>query len=222
MNEGQKKSSNIATILWLVFFFPVGLYFLWAKTNWNKKVKYGITSVFLLLIIISAIGGSTPSSDTATKKVVAQQTTSAPTATSVPTTPKPTQPPTPTPTDVPTDVNGFPMNAEKVTVSDMDKTPSDYSGKKVTFTCTVLSFARDSSGNAAAINCADLNDYTSIAQIDTGAYDIKKINQSDTVRIYGIGSGAFTGKNAYGADVTEAGVLGMYINDVTSGYSNSK
>jgi len=84
MNEAQgtKKSSNLATILWLVFFFPVGLYFLWAKTNWNKKVKWGITAFFAFIVLMGAIGNSSSSkteTTTASTEVAAKQETVAPT-----------------------------------------------------------------------------------------------------------------------------------------------
>jgi len=50
-----QKSSNVATILWLIFFFPVGLYFLWKKTNWSKGVKWTITGIFAFMVLTSGI-----------------------------------------------------------------------------------------------------------------------------------------------------------------------
>ncbi len=103
------------------------------------------------------------------------------------------------------------------------KTPNAYVGSQnVVFTCRISSFARDSSGDAAAANCSDPNDSSSILQIDIGNFDIKQINVSDTIRIYGFVMGAVRGKNAYGGDVTEALVSGMYINDLTSGYNSTR
>jgi hypothetical protein len=62
MNDVKtQKSSNVATILWLIFFFPVGLYFLWKKTNWNKKVKWGITIILVLLLFNSGYNYSSAS-----------------------------------------------------------------------------------------------------------------------------------------------------------------
>jgi hypothetical protein len=45
-----------------------------------------------------------------------------------------------------------------------------------------------------------------------------KIKQNDTVKFYGLGAGSATGKNAFGGEVSESLVSGMYINDITSGY----
>ena len=190
---------------------------MWAKTNWDKKVKWGITGLFGFLILVSAISGSSTSqTQNSPAKTVAQQATSAP---SGPTsTPKPTNTPAPTPTPIPKDANGFPMDAQAVTVANLDKAPSQYNGKKITFTCTVAGFAKDSSGNAAAVNCSDPNDFSSIVQVDTSAFDNTKINQDDRVRFYGVGMGSSTGKNAFGGEVSETVVMGLHVNDITSGY----
>ena len=134
----------------------------------------------------------------------------------------PTDTPEPTATPVPHDANGFPEDYQNVTVADISKSPSDYNNKTIMFTCTVLSFPKDDSGNAAGINCSDPNDYSSIVQIDASNFDLTKINTDDTINVYGLGQGSADGKNAFGTDVSTSLVLGMYVNDVTSGYSNSK
>ncbi len=198
----------------------------------NQKVI-----LFIVLIFVAgSLSGSHTASDTSSLKptqqvMKSQQPTAKPALKTIEATkptpkatevPKPSSSPTPTPTDIPHDANGFPENYQNVTVANLSKAPSDYNNKTIVFTCDVLSFPKDSSGNATAINCSDPNDYGSIVQIDATVYDVTKINTGDTINIYGQGAGAFTGKNAYGGDVTESLVSGMYINDITSGYSNSK
>jgi len=42
-------------ILWLVFFFPVGIYFMFKHTDWSNIIKYTITSVLTFLTGISII-----------------------------------------------------------------------------------------------------------------------------------------------------------------------
>ena len=44
--------SNTAIILWLVFFFPVGLYLMWKKSDWNKTVKIALSLIIAVLMII--------------------------------------------------------------------------------------------------------------------------------------------------------------------------
>lgn len=53
----QNKFKNIATILLLIFFFPVGLYLMWAKTNWNKHIKIAV-SAFLAICFILGLAQS--------------------------------------------------------------------------------------------------------------------------------------------------------------------
>lgn len=218
----------MAAILFILFLFSLFAVFLSIfkpekiiSKNVTRKQAIIISSVFALIFFI---GFGTASSSTNTpSKTVTEAPTSAPTtkstAPSQPTaTPKPTDTPTPTATPVPKDANGFPMDAEAVTVANLDKAPSQYEGKKVTFTCIVAGFAKDSSGNAAAVNCSDPNDYSSLVQVATSTFDMTKINPQDTVRFYGLGGGSASGKNAFGGTVSESLVEAIYINDITSGY----
>ena len=41
----------ISIILLLIFFFPVGLYFMWKNEMWNKKIRWIITGIAILLVI---------------------------------------------------------------------------------------------------------------------------------------------------------------------------
>jgi len=43
----------IATILFLIFFFPVGLYLMWKNEMWSKQSRWIITSIFLILIVVN-------------------------------------------------------------------------------------------------------------------------------------------------------------------------
>lgn len=45
-------------ILFLVFFFPVGLFLMWKYSNWNKVVKGAVTGLFCILIITNVAGGN--------------------------------------------------------------------------------------------------------------------------------------------------------------------
>ena len=118
------------------------------------------------------------------------------------------------------DAYGFPEDAARITVAELAKIPSSFQDKKITFTCDVRSFPKDENGNAAGVNCSDPNDYTALVQVRMAAFDeTVKINTNDTVVVYGFGQGAAQGKNAFGADVTEAEVLELHLNDLTTGYT---
>lgn len=56
--QKSPKNYNGITILLLIFFFPVGLYLMWAKTNWQKWIKIAISVFFALILLISAFSPS--------------------------------------------------------------------------------------------------------------------------------------------------------------------
>lgn len=76
-NEEPQKNYNTITIILLIFFFPVGLYFMWAKTSWNKVVKIIISAFFALLFIIaiaqSAADSNLPASDSGIQSITIEE-----------------------------------------------------------------------------------------------------------------------------------------------------
>lgn len=57
----SKKSwykSNLGIIALLILFFPAGIFLMWKYTNWNKKAKWAITGIFVLLIAIGAFSNN--------------------------------------------------------------------------------------------------------------------------------------------------------------------
>lgn len=48
-----EKNSGVITLL--ILFFPAGLYLMWKKTNWNKKIKGSISFLVLIAIICSSV-----------------------------------------------------------------------------------------------------------------------------------------------------------------------
>lgn len=64
-NCGEKLNtvSNATVILWLILFFPIGIYLMLKKSNMSKKTKTIIISAFVLLFILFIIlGGSSEKS----------------------------------------------------------------------------------------------------------------------------------------------------------------
>lgn len=51
--------NSFVVILLLIFFFPIGLYLMWAKTNWNKIVKIVISAIIGFFIVVGIIGSFT-------------------------------------------------------------------------------------------------------------------------------------------------------------------
>lgn len=68
----SKTRSNVAIILALIFFFPLGIYWMWAKSNWKKASKIAITTIFAVLCLLVVI---TPPEDTTDVGLTTTQTT---------------------------------------------------------------------------------------------------------------------------------------------------
>jgi len=60
----KKKNYTGITIVTVVLFFPLGIYFMWAKTKWNKKLKWTITSAYAVFTFIMIASMSSPSTTT--------------------------------------------------------------------------------------------------------------------------------------------------------------
>lgn len=224
----QKKwyQKTGGVILFLVIFFPVGLYLMWKHANWSKTVKWVITVIIALIVIgngSNANKTSTPSS--VSNQVSSGDQTKTGTAT-IENSPVPTEIPIPTDTPMPSLTpkqmfSEFQKSAKSVTIAQLYKTPNSYQGEDLLFTCDVSSFPKDENGDVAAINCFDQSGSGANVQIGIGTdVDVTQINENDTLRVYGVGSGAIKGTNAYGGAITTAGALGMYLDDLTTGYSN--
>jgi hypothetical protein len=50
--------STIGAVIFLILFFPVGLYLMWKYTNWNSKAKWVVTGFFGLIVLVSVVSGN--------------------------------------------------------------------------------------------------------------------------------------------------------------------
>lgn len=113
----------------------------------------------------------------------------------------------------------FKSSTKATTIAMLDKQGKNYKGMYVNFTCTLSSFVKDSNGNTVGANVTDPN-FSSFIQIafPTGI-DLGKLNRGDTLKVWGIDAGTFSGENAFGATIQEVGVVAMYLTDQTTGYA---
>jgi hypothetical protein len=200
------------------------------KTKWGYGLRraYKVVLCIVLLLISGAAYGQSTTSSNAGKQTTA--TTENTTGQNNDSTSKDT--PTITPTEAPTDtpkptltpqqiIANFEKDAQTITVADIYKSPNSYKGKSLIFTCSVSGFPKDENGDVGALNCDDPNAYGSNVQIGISKEtDVTKINENDLIKVYGLGAGAMQGKNAFGGDITTGGIVGLYINDLTTGYKN--
>ena len=137
-------------------------------------------------------------------------------------TPVPTA--TPVPTQSPAQVeNAYKAATSPITVDNLDKDGNSDKGKDVYFTCKILKFVKDDSGNTAGANVEAPYSYsTSVIQIAFPAgSDIAKLNEGDILEVWGTDGGVFSGQNAFGGTVQEVAITAQYINDQTTNYQTS-
>jgi hypothetical protein len=171
----------------------------------------GLIALVVLVILIAAIASAGGNSSTAPTSNATQ-----PTATQQATIPaKPTQAPTQSPTQI---EQTYKASATNTTVADLDKDGSNGQGKIVHFTATILVFVKDDSGNTGAANVSDENTLSVLQVVFPDKTDISKLNENDTLEVWGTDMGVFSGPNAFGATVQELGVQAQYMTDQTTGY----
>lgn len=60
-NQLNWYQKPMTVILFLIFFFPVGLYLMWKNALWSKQTRWIISSLFALLVLVNAnIVNTTP------------------------------------------------------------------------------------------------------------------------------------------------------------------
>jgi hypothetical protein len=194
-----------------------------------KKGNWGITIVVCIIIVF--IGYSTLRNAQSQKSPSVQSPTSTPTSqTTVTATTTP-------PVDLSISVAEWNKErsdfetppAKYVSVANQYKDPNVYMGKLIYFECVVNDFTHNDNGDIAGINCHDPNDFSSYVQIEVNEFDrldYSKINKGDLLKIDGMGDGALSGKNAFGATVYTAGVVvpfgTCFFEDKTTGFINNK
>ena len=47
---------NKRIILWLILFFPIGIYLMFKESNWSNTVKLGITAFFMMIVMLGGLG----------------------------------------------------------------------------------------------------------------------------------------------------------------------
>ena len=51
----KAMNTSLKTIIWLILFFPVGLYFMWSAAKWPLAVKIAISVLFAIIVLATAV-----------------------------------------------------------------------------------------------------------------------------------------------------------------------
>ncbi len=177
-------------------------------------IAFGIFMVFSMCISLSQAtnqSGSTNNTSSSATDIPAPPSTPVPTATPIPTL-SPAQ-----------GERTYKATTSHTTVGNLDKDGNVEKCKNIYFTCKILKFVKDDSGNTAGANVEAPYSYsTSIVQVAFPAgTDITQLNEGDIAEVWGTDEGVFSGQNAFGGTVQEVGITAKYINDKTTNYQTS-
>ena len=197
------------------------------QMSWIWLLTALMTGVIVGMIVGYAIHTPvvSPDSTTTVNTQAAEQPTVIPTTqpTVIPTTapkPKPTVKPAPTQSPVQIE-RAYKTGTVNTTIDALDKDGNSDQGKDVHFTGTIGNFVKDDSGNTAGanINTPASSFSLSVVQVAFPSNtDLSRLNQGDTIEVWGVDDGVSSGQNAYGGTVQEVGITTLYMTDQTTGY----
>lgn len=79
MEKKKWYQNNIVIIAFLILFFPVGLFLMWKYANWSKTVKWVVTGILVLIIIVNGMNDDTsPTSKTPNSTTSKKENTKTP------------------------------------------------------------------------------------------------------------------------------------------------
>ena len=108
------------------------------------------------------------------------------------------------------------------TEENIDKDGNNDKGKDVHFLCQIVNFVKDSNGNTSGAN-VDGNSHSGFVQVTFPANtNLTKLIAGDTLEVWGVDEGTFSGNNAFGATVQEVVISAAYMTDVTTTYDTGQ
>lgn len=194
------------TVLFLILFFPIGLFTMWKYKKFNKVARIIISVIFAILVIAAAFGNEdsgTSSDDTAetTTEATTETTTEATTETTTKATTEATTKAT-TETTTEKKLTKEDYNPE-ITYDDLARKPDEYKYKRITFQGTVVQVIEDNDNNQTQIRLATKNGYDDVIFIVVDRDLVKsRILEDDIIRFYGVSAGLITYESTIGGEIT--------------------
>jgi len=216
--QQKKTKSNAAIIIALILFFPLGLYWMWAKSNWKKGTKIVVTIIIAIFVIGSASSGGTDNNNAKqtngtavsesyelaenTTKSVDKETTTEPT----------------------TSKKEYKEACKKYEYKDIARNPNDYEGKMAKFTGQVIQVQESSFLGTKTLTLrvnvtAEENEFAEGGYLyeDTvyvtyyPSEDESRILEDDIITMYGELTGVETYDTVLGSTVTIPSMTAEYI-----------
>lgn len=198
------------TVLFLILFFPVGLFTMWKYKKFNKIARIVITVLLVFFCFVSYLGDDSDNTDSSSTEATTESTTKATTeATTKSTTEATTEATTKATTESTTEATTAKKKLTKkdynpqITYNDLARTPDKYKYKRITFQGKVIQVIEDDENKQTQIRLATKDGYDNVILVAFNQSIIKtRVLEDDVIRFYGISVGLITYESTLGGDIT--------------------
>lgn len=174
------------TVLFLILFFPVGLFTMWKYKKFNKIARIVITVLLVFFCLVSYLGDDSDNIDSSSTEATTEATTKATTAA----------------TTAKKKLTKKDYNPQ-ITYNDLARTPDKYKYKRITFQGKVIQVMEDDENNQTQIRLATKDGYDDVILVAFNRSIIKtRVLEDDVIRFYGISVGLITYESTMGGNIT--------------------
>lgn len=182
------------TVLFLILFFPVGLFTMWKYKKFNKIARIVITVLLVFFCLVSYLGDDSDNIDSSSTEATTEATTKATTAA--------TTEATTAATTAKKKLTKKDYNPQ-ITYNDLARTPDKYKYKRITFQGKVIQVMEDDENNQTQIRLATKDGYDDVILVAFNRSIIKtRVLEDDVIRFYGISVGLITYESTMGGNIT--------------------
>lgn len=189
-NNGTKEKLSSKTwwvILWLVVFWPVGLFLMWRNKKWSKAIRVIITIAIAFLFIVGciAMGGTDSNIDSSSNDNSYESEE------------EETEPAT----EPTTEAVFSESNYTEIGYNDLARNPDSYKGEKIKGSGTVIQVIESDSEIQLRIAIGGDYDHVILVGYDPSIVT-SRILEDDNVTYYGTSMGTITYESTMGGDIT--------------------
>lgn len=190
------------TVLFLILFFPIGLFTMWKYKKFNKVARIVITVLLVFFWSIIVLGDDSDSTDSTSDKTSTKATTEATTTATTEATTTATTEATTEATTAKKKLTKKDYNPQ-ITYDNLARTPDKYKYKRITFQGKVVQVMEDDENDQTQIRLATKDGYDDVILV---AFDRSIVNtrvlEDDIIRFYGISAGLITYESTMGGNIT--------------------
>lgn len=184
------------TILFLILFFPVGLFTMWKYKKFNKVARIIISAIFALAVISSFFGSDSDTDSSNSTTAATTESTTAKTTAAKTTTTKATT------TAKKKKLTKKDYNPQ-ITYNNLARTPDKYEYERITFQGKVIQVIEDDTNDQTQIRLATNDNSDKVMYVVIPREKLKeRLLEDDHIRFYGVSAGLISYKSTMGGKIT--------------------